>query len=137
MKKLYQFLSFTGLFCAGLFIINMTATASLPGNTVVEQSVSWFKSSVNSDLINPDDNSDSKFILYIADGILNIRYNKPSELANGEVIVYNLLGQEITRKRLEIITINQVPLSVQNTCYIVKITYSGKVHTQKVLPSAD
>ena len=137
MKKLYQFLPFTGLFCAGLFKINMTATASLPSNTAVEQSVSWFKSSINNDLINPDDNSDSKFILYIADGILNIRYNKPSELANGEVIVYNLLGQEITRKRLEIITINQVPLSVQNTCYIVKITYSGKVHTQKVLPSAD
>lgn len=134
--KFYQILPFTGLLCVGLWPLGSEARASMPVNTVVEQSVSWIKASANADLVNPDDN-DSKFILYIADGILNIKYNKPFELANGEVIVFNLLGQEITRKRLEISTINQVPLSIQNTCYIVKITYSGKVHTQKVVPSSD
>lgn len=138
MKKFYQILPFTGLFCMSLCTINTKAYAALPENTVVEQTVSWINTSASSsiNLTNPDDNSDSKFILFIADGVLNIRYNKPFELANGEVIVFNLLGQEITRKRLEISTINQVPLSIQNTCYIVKISYSGKVHTEKVMPSA-
>jgi len=103
--------------------------------SIVEKFITWENTDVAGDLINNDNNTDSKFILYIADGTLNIKYNKPMELINGEVVVFNLLGQEITRKRLEVSTLNQVPLSISNTCYIVKISYSGKVHTQKVVPS--
>ena len=83
----------------------------------------------------PDE--DDKFTLYINQGTLNIKYEKPVELVNGEVIVFNLLGQEITRKKLENSNLNQITIPVQNTCYLVKISYSGKVHTQKVMISAD
>jgi hypothetical protein len=76
---------------------------------------------------------DKKFNIYVSQGYLNIKYNKPQELLNGEVIIYNLLGQEVTRKKLETIYINQVSLSVQNTCYLIRISYSGKIHTQKVI----
>lgn len=84
---------------------------------------------------NPEE--ENKFTLYINQGTLSIKYNNPIELTNGEVIVYNLLGQEITRKKLENSNLNQVSLSVQNTCYLVKISYSGKVHTQKVMVSSN
>ncbi len=80
---------------------------------------------------NPEE--ESKFKLYISDGILNIKYDKPNELLNGEVIIYNLLGQEVTRKKLETIVINQISMPSQNTCYIVRINYSGKVYTQKII----
>ncbi len=107
----------------------------LPEKNVLEQSTSWINSTIV-ELLNADDINDSKFEVYIIDGILTIKYNKPAELVNGEVIVFNLLGQEVARKRLEVSAINQMPLSVQNTCYIVKISYSGKVHTKKVVPSS-
>lgn len=86
-------------------------------------------------VVNTDD--ENKFTLYISHGILNIKYDKPIELINGEVIVYNLLGQELTRKKLENSNLNQITIQVQNTCYLVKISYSGKVHTQKVMISAE
>jgi hypothetical protein len=80
---------------------------------------------------------DSKFTLYINDGILFIKYTKPQELVNAEVYVFNLLGKEIARKRLETNDINEIPIPVQNTCYIIRINYSGKVYTQKVIPSSN
>lgn len=80
---------------------------------------------------NPEE--ESKFKLYISEGILHIKYNKPNELLNGEVIIYNLLGQEVSRKKLENIDINQISMPTQNTCYIVRINYSGKVYTQKII----
>lgn len=79
----------------------------------------------------PED--ESKFKLYISEGLLNIKYEKPSELLNGVVFIYNLLGQEVSRKKLETIEINQISMPTQNTCYIVRINYSGKVYTQKVI----
>jgi hypothetical protein len=78
---------------------------------------------------------ESKFTLYINEGFLNIKYDKPNELANGEVFIYNLLGQEIARKKLETIAINQISIPNQNTCFIVRINYSGKVYTQKIVVS--
>lgn len=135
MKKFYHIFSIT-CFCllpiGGLKV----AASTIPGTSIVEQSASWGKASSVLNLTLPDNNTDTKFVLYITDGILNIKYGKPQELTNGEVIIYNLLGQEIARKKLETIPVNQVPLSVQNTCYIVKISYSGKIHTQKVIPSS-
>jgi len=131
MKNNFTLLLYTSLLCIG---IDTSAKSSSPESNIVEQPVAWVKT-VDVNLFTPDDNSDNKFVIYINDGILNIKYNKPFELANGEVIVFNLLGQEVIRKKLEITTINQVSLSIQNTCYIVKISYSGKVHTQKVVPS--
>ncbi|HEX2935714.1 MAG TPA: T9SS type A sorting domain-containing protein [Bacteroidales bacterium] len=80
---------------------------------------------------NPEE--ESKFKLYISEGILNIKYDKPNELLNGEVYIYNLLGQEVSRKKLETIEINQISMPTQNTCYIVRINYSGKVYTQKII----
>jgi hypothetical protein len=80
---------------------------------------------------------DNKFTIYISDGTLYIKYAKPQELINGEVFVYNLLGKEITRKRLENNDVNEIPIPVQNTCYIVRISYSGKIYTQKVIPSSN
>jgi len=76
---------------------------------------------------------DKKFNLYVNQGVLNIKSTKPQELKNGEVVIYNLLGQEVTRKKLEANALNQVPVSLQNTCYLVRISYSGKVYTQKVI----
>jgi hypothetical protein len=76
---------------------------------------------------------EKKFNIYVNQGYLNIKYNKPQELLNGEVVIYNLLGQEVTRKKLEAIYVNQVSLPVQNTCYLIRICYSGKIHTQKVI----
>jgi hypothetical protein len=80
--------------------------------------------------------NENKFTLYINEGILYIKYSKPLDLLNGEAVVYNLLGQEVTRKKLENNNINQVTLPLQNTCYIVRINYSGTVYTQKVIASA-
>lgn len=80
---------------------------------------------------NPEE--ESKFKLFISDGILNIKYDKPNELLNGVVFIYNILGQEVTRKKLEPIDINQISMPTQNTCYIVRISYSGKVYTQKIV----
>ncbi|HEY4787384.1 MAG TPA: T9SS type A sorting domain-containing protein [Bacteroidales bacterium] len=112
------------------------ANASVvPVKSILEQTNSFFD--IPSTNPGNADDSDSKFVIYIDGSVLNIKYNKPSELANGEVVVFNLLGQILTRKKLENITVNQVPIAVQNTCYIVKITYSGKVHTQKVVPSGN
>jgi hypothetical protein len=74
-----------------------------------------------------------KFTIYVQDGYLNIKYGKPQELLNGEVVLYNLLGQEITRKKLEAVTLNQIQLQLQGTCYIVRIVYSGKIYTQKII----
>jgi hypothetical protein len=81
----------------------------------------------------PTTSESDKFTLYIQDGYLNIKYGKPQELLNGEVILYNLLGQEITRKKLEALPLNQIQLQLQGTCYIVRIVYSGKVYTQKII----
>jgi hypothetical protein len=64
---------------------------------------------------------------------LHIKYNKPQELQNGEVIVYNLLGQEVTRKKLEVLAVNQIAIPLQNTCYLIRISYSGKTYTQKLM----
>lgn len=78
---------------------------------------------------------ETKFVIYVNDGTLFIKYGKTNELINSEAVVYNILGQEITRKKLEAINLNQISIPVQNTCYIIKISYSGKVHTQKVMVS--
>ena len=85
--------------------------------------------------LNSDD--ETKFTLYISDGTLYIKYSKPQELVNGEVIVYNLLGKEIVRKKLENTNVNEVSVPVQNTCYIVRLNYGGKVYTKKVIPSSN
>jgi len=74
-----------------------------------------------------------KFNLYINQGLIYIKYGKPQELQNGEVVVYNLLGQEVTRKKLDAAIINQIAIPIQNTCYLVRISYSGKIYTQKII----
>jgi hypothetical protein len=129
MVKVIKIASLISVFCLGLTQIQAIGAI----NFIVNQASEKFEI-LSNDPSTPDDN-ESKFLIYINEGTLNIKYDKPSELTNGEVIVYNLLGQELIRKRLESITLNQVFLTVQNTCYIVKISYSGKVHTQKVVPS--
>jgi len=78
---------------------------------------------------------DSKFTIYVSQGILNIKYPVPQELEDGEVVIFNMLGQVITRKKLENSPLNQVNLPNHNTCYIVRISYSGKVYTQKIILS--
>lgn len=84
---------------------------------------------------NPEE--ESKFKLYISEGILNIKYDKPNELLNGVVFIYNILGQEVTRKKLETVDINQISMPTQNTCYIIRINYSGKVYTQKIVVNSN
>ena len=121
------------LICLGFSNYKSDAKSVDPEKTVLDQSSFWTANS-SANTLSTDDN-DNKFIIYINDGALIIKYNKPQELMNGEVVIFNLLGQEITRKKLEINILNQVTLSTQNTCYIVKISYSGKVHTQKVVAS--
>lgn len=97
-----------------------------------------YSSHVNhSSFFDPDSISDATFILFINQGILNIRYNYPQELDKGEVVVFNMLGQVIIRKKLEISDLNQISLPNHNTCYIVRISYSGKVFTQKVIMSVN
>jgi len=83
----------------------------------------------------PED--ETKFTLYISDGILVIKYAKPQELVNGEAVIYNLLGKEVARKKLVNSDVNEISIPIQNTCYIVRINYSGKVFTQKVIPSSN
>jgi hypothetical protein len=135
MINLRKILSFT----IGSFLGVAALQASMPNTgqskNILELGYSSFASSnapLESSL--PDD-ADNKFVLYINQNTLNIKYNKPLELVNGEVIIFNLLGQEITRKKLENNTLNQISIPVQNTCYIVRINYSGKIHTQKVVAS--
>lgn len=117
--------------CFSLFAVN---TTNLP-KEILSRSLSALYQNNYESVVNTDD--ENKFTLYISLGILNIKYDKPIELINGEVIVYNLLGQELTRKKLENSNLNQITIQVQNTCYLVKISYSGKVHTQKVMISAE
>lgn len=117
--------------CFSMFAVN---TTNLPKEVLSSSFSSLYENNYESGINNDDEN---KFTLYISQGILNIKYDKPIELINGEVIVYNLLGQELTRKKLENSNLNQITIQVQNTCYLVKISYSGKVHTQKVMISAE
>jgi hypothetical protein len=127
-----KILPFIILFYLGCITTLQATTNSGPGNGISDQSDG---SSFNTSSLSTEDN-ENKFILVIKDGTLTIKYNKPAELINGEVLIFNLLGQEITRKKLESNNINQVNIPIQNTCYIVKINYSGKVHTQKVVATA-
>ena len=117
--------------CFSLFAVY---TTNLSKEVLSSSFSSLYENNYESGINNDDEN---KFTLYISQGILNIKYDKPIELINGEVIVYNLLGQELTRKKLENSNLNQITIQVQNTCYLVKISYSGKVHTQKVMISAE
>jgi hypothetical protein len=132
MIKFLQFLLIITACCFSSAKIQAGIPNTEPVKTVLEQQSFMFAPSFNT--VSPEEN-DTKFVLYINEGILYIKYGKPQELVNGEVILFNLLGLEITRKKLENIAINQVKIPVQNTCYIVKINYSGKVHTQKVVAS--
>jgi len=47
------------------------------------------------------------------------------------------LGKEVARKKLVNSDVNEISIPIQNTCYIVRINYSGKVFTQKVIPSSN
>ena len=85
----------------------------------------------------PDDESETKFNLYISQGILNIKYPVPQELENGEIVIFNMLGQVMIRKKLENSFLNQVNLPTQNSCFIVRINYSGKVFTKKIILSTN
>lgn len=118
-------------FLRNILVITVFAFFTLltKANTAVVSSIPSY-SEINV-FSNPED--ESKFKLYISEGILNIKYDKPNELLNGEVYIYNLLGQEVSRKKLETIEINQISMPTQNTCYIVRINYSGKVYTQKII----
>jgi hypothetical protein len=127
------FLTLAGSFLVG-FSSLATSVHQLP-NEFLTRSFSFSYATSDESDKTPDE--ENKFTLYINQGTLSIKYGNPIELVNGEVIVYNLLGQEITRKKLENSNLNQVTIPVQNTCYLVKISYSGKVHTQKVMISAD
>lgn len=126
MKKFYYAISV--LFFVGSLTIKATPsyTTPLPGQG---------DQNYYAPLPPTSDSNENKFVLYVSDGILYIKYNKPQELLNSEAVVYNLLGQEITRKKLENTNLNQISIPQQNTCYIIKISYSGKVHTQKVMVS--
>ena len=88
-------------------------------------------------LYDQEEDSDVKFTLYITQGILNIKYPVPQDVEEGEVVIFNMLGQVITRKKLENSILNQVTLPNHSTCYIVRINYSGKVFTQKIILSAN
>lgn len=127
------FLTLAGSFLVG-FSSMATTIPNLP-NEILSRSFTF--SYAPSDETDKTPEDENKFTLYINQGTLSIKYGNPNELLNGEVIVFNLLGQEITRKKLETSNLNQVTIPVQNTCYLVKISYSGKVHTQKVMISAD
>ena len=73
MKNNFTLLLYTSLLCIG---IDTSAKSSSPESNIVEQPVAWVKT-VDVNLFTPDDNSDNKFVIYINDGILNIKYNKP------------------------------------------------------------
>ena len=88
---------------------------------------------INNNVVFVVDELDAKFTIFVNQKTLNIKYIKPLELINGEVVVYNILGKEVTRKKLENSNLNQVSLPSHNTCYIIRINYSGKVFTQKVI----
>jgi len=88
-------------------------------------------------LFEPDSLEGIKFLLYIDQGILNIKYSYPQELENAEIVVFNMLGQVIIRKKLENSNINQVSLPSHNTCYIVRISYAGKIFTKKIISSSN
>jgi hypothetical protein len=133
LHKSHIFLTLTASFFIG-FSSFATEKTRMPNEILSEPFGIYTATAGESDDITDDE---SKFTLYINQGTLSIKYGKPVELINGEVIVYNLLGQEITRKKLENSNLNQISIPVQNTCYLVKISYSGKVHTQKVMISAD
>lgn len=103
--------------------VNLSASTFIPANK-------FFSAFGVSDTLLTES---KKFNLFVNQGTLYIKYHKPQELQNGEVIVYNLLGQEVTRKKLEVTQLNQLSIPVQNTCYLVRIAYSGKIYTQKIM----
>jgi hypothetical protein len=116
-----------------IFILAITlyliSTKWASASSIFESTYSFSKISI-SDTSSVDD---KKFILYLDQDLLFIKYNRPQDLINAEVSVYNLLGQEITRKKLEAASLNQINVPLQNTCYLVRINYSGKVYTQKII----
>lgn len=118
---------------AGFIGVSVSLQASKPEKNVLERRTrSIIENAVFLSPAPPED-KENKFTLYVSEGILNIKYPKPQDLANGEVIIYNILGKELIRKRLDIDVINQVNLPSKTTCYIVRINYSGKVHTQRII----
>ena len=124
-------LTFAGILFSGVLF---QATANpVPGKNGLERSSSIIE---NTTPTSTSDENESKFTLYINAGTLYVKYSKPTELAKGEIIVYNLLGKEVARKKLDTISINQVTIPSQNTCFLIKISYSGKVYTQKIIVSS-
>ena len=116
-----------------LFIVVGLSCAALPGVSVVENQT-WFI--IENAQPQPDE-SEAKFTIYLSQNILNIKYTKPQDLANSEVIVFDLLGKEVIRKHLESTPLNQIPVPQQNTCFIIRINYAGKVYTKKIISGSN
>jgi hypothetical protein len=117
------------IFTIPVFAYLSTANATIPDKSAAERRVSFADKTTN----NVTADTSQNFNLYISQNTLNIKCNNPMSLTNGEVVVYNILGKEITRKKLEKANLNLVALPSQVACYIVRITYSNRIYTQKVI----
>jgi hypothetical protein len=109
------------------FLLSIKAEANTSASLLFVNNYNTFSISDTTQL------KDKKFTIFVSQGLLNIKYAKPNELLNGEIIIYNLLGQEVVRKKLEAVPTNQIAIPIQNTCYLIRINYSGKTHTTKVI----
>jgi hypothetical protein len=134
-KGFIKFIGISILMVVGLLDMPIQASANLSDHSIMLKSIYSIVEVNAVSFPSGNTENENKFTLYITEGTLYIKYPKPQELVNGEAIVYNMLGQEITRKTLENNMVNEITLPLQNTCYIVRINYSGKVHTQKVIAS--
>jgi hypothetical protein len=50
----------------------------------------------------------------------------------GDIVVYNLMGQEVVRTAIEADVVNEIPMNESNTYYIVKVLGSEVTETGKV-----
>jgi hypothetical protein len=70
-------------------------------------------------------------VIYSNENSIYIRDKQDNEL-KGNVLVYNIMGQEILNKRLENISLNKIDLYTETGYYVVKVFTDEGVYSQKV-----
>ena len=69
--------------------------------------------------------------IYSCENSLFIRSNTEKPL-NGQVIVYNIMGQQMLNKKLEQINLNKIDLKFETGYYVVKVLIDSGIYSKKV-----
>ena len=79
----------------------------------------------------PNDPNNENVTIYTHQTDLMI-FCQNAKNVEGQVLVYNMLGQPLVRTKLQNSSLNRIPLQVQNTAVIIKLILNGQIYTRKV-----